>query len=451
MNIKISETRKELSANGGIFIAEGLINSFSLKSRVAGCVPALKIAERNSFEKFKGLVLGFMAGAECLDDMGPLSEDGALTSSCDMFSAKTYGNFLRSFSYQDLSSMQKRLTDLSLDMRLEVIGKTDDFIVDVDSTPNQQYGLKMEGVEMNKDGYRSLDTAKAFDEFGFPLHLDVREGATFSSQGGANLVHQIFSCLDRHDLNGAKRYVRADSAYSRGDFFEACFAHKAKFVVCFRQNMFKPIAHQIKNWKATNKSDPKRIKFYDGRECEIGETVYQPEGSDRVIRVVAIRAVPEDFRGWFSPLAKDYDYYAWSTSIGSGEMNMEEIILFYRKRANAENFIKELKYAFDLKHYPCLKLIANKAYGLMGAFAHAFMRFIALTENKKNPQFAKAIRTKFLRIPCIIVRHAGNVIFKFMQRHAREVNRLVEKLKHQHQLVYEKLGPEVLPGRSLTT
>ena len=32
------------------------------------------------------------------------------------------------------------------------------------------------------------------------------------------------------------------------------------------------------------------IRFYDGRECEIGETVHAPKDSDRVIRVVVIRA-----------------------------------------------------------------------------------------------------------------------------------------------------------------
>jgi hypothetical protein len=44
------------------------------------------------------------------------------------------------------------------------------------------------------------------------------------------------------------------------------------------------------------------------------------------------------------------------------------VIEFYRKRGNAENYIREDKYGFDLKHYPCLKLIANKAYGLISEF-----------------------------------------------------------------------------------
>jgi len=40
----------------------------------------------------------------------------------------------------------------------------------------------------------------------------------------------------------------------------------------------------------------------------------------------------------------------------------EKVVLFYRGRGNAENFIREGKNGFDLHHFPCLKLVANKAY-----------------------------------------------------------------------------------------
>lgn len=36
-----------------------------------------------------------------------------------------------------------------------------------------------------------------------------------------------------------------------------------------------------------------------------------------------------------------------------------------RNAGNAENFIKEEKYGYDLKNFPCLKLNANYAYGLL--------------------------------------------------------------------------------------
>lgn len=46
-------------------------------------------------------------------------------------------------------------------------------------------------------------------------------------------------------------------------------------------------------------------------------------------------------------------------------------------RGNSENFIREEKYGYDLKHFPCQKLSANHAYGLFALIAHNFLRTIA--------------------------------------------------------------------------
>ena len=290
-------------------------------------------------------------------------------------------------------------------MRFEVIGKTEEFILDLDST--------------------------------------------HTSQGAANITHDVYSRLDKYDdgkakLNGLKRYFRGDSGFCNREVFEACFSNQSKFVVTFRENMLKPLHGQFYNWKETNKQDDQRSRSNDGRECEFGETLYSPEGSDRVIRIVVIRAEIKNFGGPTFPDHKAHEYYTWCTNIGAGEMTTENVICFYRKRGHLENYIKELKYGFDLKHYPCQKLTANKAYGLIAAFAHVFTRYIAMKANKKNPHFAKKTRFKLISIPCEVVRHARNIVFKFMEHHAREVEEIIRKIKHQHRLVLEKLSPQVL-------
>ncbi|MBP9706169.1 MAG: transposase [Oligoflexales bacterium] len=64
---------------------------------------------------------------------------------------------------------------------------------------------------------------------------------------------------------------------------------------------------------------------------------------------------------------------------------------FYKKRGNAENFIRELKNGFDIQHFPCLKLNANKAYGLLAAFAYNLMRFSSWTLGCKTPRFSNKV------------------------------------------------------------
>ena len=62
-----------------------------------------------------------------------------------------------------------------------------------------------------------------------------------------------------------------------------------------------------------------------------------------------------------------YDYHAFVTNIGEHELQNEKLIEFYRSRSDVENLIliKDMKHGFDLKHLPCLSLLANKAYALL--------------------------------------------------------------------------------------
>ena len=106
MSIKISTTCKQLSSHGGLFIADKVSNLFSVNQKLDRCLPQLKIAKANSFEKFKRLVSGLIVGADCLDDMNTLSHDPVVNGLSDVFTARTYGNFLRQFDQSNLHNVQ---------------------------------------------------------------------------------------------------------------------------------------------------------------------------------------------------------------------------------------------------------------------------------------------------------------------------------------------------------
>ncbi len=141
-----------------------------------------------------------------------------------------------------------------------------------------------------------------------------------------------------------------------------------------------------------------------------------------------IRAVKKGRESLRLKSDEDYDYFAFLTNIGEHEMDHEKLIKFYRGRGQAENFIKELKYGFDLQHYPCLKLNANKAYGLIACFVYALMRFASVCQNKKRPQYAKALRFRLVYLPCQVVHHAGQVILRFMHHHFKEVQSWLDRI-----------------------
>jgi hypothetical protein len=454
MNIKISTSSKSLSSHGGLVLCNEVLEGIEFKEKIKRCLPPLKIAQSRSFDKFKAMVSGLVAGAECLDDMDYLGQDSTFDGLYHMHTARSYGNFLRSFNQQQTDLLTKELAVFSLDTRHKLFPDAETFTVDIDSTLHRQYAKKMEGVEKAYTGEKSLSSLKIFDEYGFPLFTEVRAGSTYTSQGGAQALHDVFYQVEAHaGLKKLRKYARADSGYCQKDIFHACDSHDVSFVITMRENMFEPIMDQMTDWKKTNVNDPDRLTFYDGRECEVCETVYWPEGYHKALRVVAMRAKqPND--GWSEMLGYEaYDHYAWVTNLGSHEWSVEQIIKFYRKRGNAENFIKELKYGFDLKHFPCQKLSANRVYSVLASFAHAISRYLSLLKSSgRHSHYSKKIRQQCIHLPCEIVRHSRQVIFKFMKHHQKEVTRLVSMIKkHQLLRVNEILGPPGLTGRSLTT
>ncbi len=74
----------------------------------------------------------------------------------------------------------------------------------------------------------------------------------------------------------------------------------------------------------------------------------------------------------------EYDYFAFCTSLDELRLPDRDLIFFYRERGLAEKYIKEMNYGFDLQHYPCISLTANKTYAAIAAVAYNLMRFLGL-------------------------------------------------------------------------
>ena len=457
-NIKVEVTDKHLSAVGGLNIFAHCWSRFKLAPQIVGFLPDV----RRALKKFEDMALGFAAGAECLDDMGELAKDEGFWAISDehIYTPKTYGDFLREFTRHQIDEGNKALAQSAFIQRARIDKKMDSMTFDFDSTSNRQYAEVMEGVCFSGEKkYDCLTTMYVFDELGNQYFSDVRSGNTHTSDSISKIIHLVLSQMPKEGTyqsedvslpwlkspykKSLRVYARADGGYCNSEFTNACCAKNMGYVVRMRANMLDPHIHTITNWKPVkqrrrqvkcrngkSKYIDESIKFYDGRPAEIGTTLYQNENMANVGRVVCIRAKKP---GSLGLREDDFDYFAWLTNIGEHEMSNEKIIFFYRARGMAENYIREMKNGYDMHHYPCLKLNANRAYALIAAFAHNILRFVSLRNSRKvkKAQFAKAIRNKFIFLPCQVVRHGGQVFFKFMAHHAREVERFVDQLKHQ--------------------
>ena len=108
--------------------------------------------------------------------------------------------------------------------------------------------------------------------------------------------------------------------------------------------------------------------------------------------------------------------------------SIQEVFEHHQKRGNAENFIKEEKYGYDLKHFPCLKQGANHAYGLLAMVSHNILRWVAIMTRPDKPHFSKKLRKHFIFIPGKIVHHARQTFLKLMEFHYKGVQGLRERL-----------------------
>jgi hypothetical protein len=91
------------------------------------------------------------------------------------------------------------------------------------------------------------------------------------------------------------------------------------------------------------------------------------------------------------------------------------VIEHHAKRGNAENFVKEEKYNFKLKNFPCLKLNANHAWVLLAQVAHNMIRWIAMMDRPARPHYSKKIRNKYVFIAGKVVSHAGSITLRVMK------------------------------------
>ena len=65
------------------------------------------------------------------------------------------------------------------------------------------------------------------------------------------------------------------------------------------------------------------------------------------------------------------------------------------------------------------------------------MRFVALLDNRQRPRFAKGMRFRFVHLPVQVLRHARQMIFRFCERHYKEVEHWLQKITSLQFGLYE--------------
>ena len=435
--IKLIPTKEKLTQAAGLGTMIEVFDESRLSKEFAKCLP--KRSSPRSIGSYRlGLiqVSSFLYGHDCLEDLEEFKEEPALEAIMrgEIAAPRTMGDFLRDFDDENLRSLNHFLPEMSYRIRRQmqsVLPKeykpSSVAILDIDSTDHVQCGEKMEGVTWNYKSNWCLDSQVIFDELGLNYGMQLRSGNTKSGDNAEELIRSAFSPWKRED----EKYLRGDSAYCYQDVIRTCLDLKIHFTLTANDATTGWTSHinEVTNWQSWQYKEGDKIdaekKKKELAKIELGTFLWTPGWAENIRFTVIVKRtwVEEKEDSLFFGTGK-WDYYGVVTGMPMQKFSIQEVMEHHQKRGNSENFIREEKYGYDLKHFPCLKLKANHAFGLIAMVAHNILRWCAIIEKPHRPHFSKKLRRRFIYVPGKVVEHARTLCMKIPERFFKEVNRL---------------------------
>jgi hypothetical protein len=357
-------------------------------------------------------LLSFLRGHDCLADLEEFRTDQSL---CELLKGesvapRTMGDFLRDFEVENLAKLNSflALQAKSYRVQLEKILKKQykpslSPHLSIDSTSHELQGVEIEGVSYNYKDERCLDSQVIFDEFGLSWDMELRSGNTKPGEGASEQIRRAFSGYKFSD----EKYLSADLAFCNQDTITTLICLGVLFTITANQatTFWEDHIPEITKWEKWQYSeDEKREalkKQKELAEIELGRFYWQPSWNEvlRLPVVVKRQKYQAQEQTWLGQ--GEYKYEGVVTNLPVFNWSLQKVMEHHNKRGNLESFIREEKYGYDLKHFPCLEMRANHAYSLLAMVAHNLLRWVAIHDEPSMPRFAKGLRRRFIEIPAI--------------------------------------------------
>jgi hypothetical protein len=449
---KLLATEDKLTAAAGLATIMEVFDESPLSEGFKKALPSRSTLNGRSGGSYRlGLIQlnSFIYGHDCLDDLEEFRGDPLLEEAMkgEVVAPRTMGDFLRDFQPENTEQMNSYLSHNAravrrhwIDVLPEEFRPSPAVTIDLDSTEHEQHGMKMEGLAKNYKGTWGLYSEVAFDELGLCHGVELAPGNT---KPGSTCIPLLERCFAGMKFN-EKKFLRADSAYCYQDVFRACIRLGVTYTITAHDGTTEWRSHieEITEWKRWIYSEEEQKKALKrGKtlpQVELGRFHYQPSWSENIrIPVIVKRTWKEadtqteekDGQLILIAVPAHWHYYGIFTNWNLFRHSLQEVMEFHMKRGNAENFIREEKYGFDLKHFPCQELRANNAFAQLAMVAHNILRWIAVIQKPDKPHFSKKIRRRYVYIPGKVIQHARQIFLKIPVRFYEEVNRLKRGLR----------------------
>jgi len=406
---KIETTKERLTAHGGLALMAEFNHGIGLRELTDQHLPGP--GSNRGFDPSEivdAVVLMLQGGGRSLEDLRELKEEEGLMKLIGrdpIAEPDTVGDWLRRVGDPKTGQLGLEGLDRVRDKLNERVLKKDGikgYTLDADVT--EIIGEKVDALFTYNGNKGYMPMLGFLYENPVCLYDEFREGNVAPAYGQKEFYLQ---CKQRMPRGKKIRYYRADSASYQADLFNQLEEDGVTYAVTADQDKaVKAVLGLIdqKEWK-----EPVR-----GCGYELAETVHCMNETKKAFRLVVKRWIRR--QGELFEKGGSYFYHAVATNWLEEERNTEEVLKWHNQRGQAENFNKELKIGFGMERMPCGQSHANAVFFRIGVIAYnLFIGFkrLACPESWLKQTIA-TFRWKMVQVAGRIVRHAGEVVLKFM-------------------------------------
>jgi len=435
--------RQQGIAHGGIGIIHKLSQKTGLISELDSGLKLLKrYVPYHESDHILNMAYNIIAGGDCLQDIELLRNDEAWLNALGaeiIPDPTTAGDFLRRFDERTIV----KLMDIKNTIRKKVWDRQPqnfkkEAVINIDGTICETTGECKQGMDISyngKWGYAPLVISLANTRE--PLYIINRSGNAPSHLGSAEWIDKT---LDLLKGSFEKVAVRGDTDFSLTSNFDR-WDDRCDFLFGMdaRKNLYK-LAAQIpeKAWgrfgkePRVNKTAQKRVrpsnvkdqvvkrrKFKNLKtECEhVAEFDYKPGQCQKAYRMIVLRKKIKVLKGELN-LLDDIRYFFYITN--DRKKSIHQLVNLYRKRADHENDIEQLKNGVKAMNNPSNTLISNWAYMVIASLAWdlkawfgLLMPYRKLGNHIVRMEFKRFIRV-FINIPCLIIKAGRKIKYRLV-------------------------------------
>lgn len=262
-----------------------------------------------------------------------------------------------------------------------------------------------ETARWNYQGNRGyMPLAGFIPEIGCCIGSEFREGNVSPATDNYGFSQRIYERVAR--LGKRIKDLRSDSAGYNSQLMNYVRGQDSYYCITADQDV--AVKAGIRNIKEVEWKKISREEGFAGSDREYAEFVHSTNKTDHSFRIIVQRWLNRQVDLFKE--TETYCYHGIATNYLAEEKNAVEIIRWHNGRSNSENYNKELKLGFSLKHVPCGDFNGNAVW--FGLVILAYNLFIA----SKIFLFPASWRQKTIRtIRYEFIRMAGKVMIRSRQ------------------------------------